>query len=72
MEEVLTISIKLWLMPRPLMKLLWFRDTYPYLALENIILPELAKKAKYPVRIWSAACSSGQEPYSIAMVIQSL
>ena len=49
---------------------LWFRDTYPYLALENIILPELAKKAKYPVRIWSAACSSGQEPYSIAMVIQ--
>lgn len=49
---------------------LWFRDTYPYLALENIILPELAKRAKYPVRIWSAACSSGQEPYSIAMVIQ--
>jgi len=49
---------------------LWFRDTYPYLALENIILPELAKKAKYPVRIWSAACSSGQEPYSIAMVVQ--
>lgn len=49
---------------------LWFRDTYPYKALENIILPELAKKAKYPVRIWSAACSSGQEPYSIGMVIQ--
>ena len=49
---------------------LWFRDTYPYKALETIILPELAKKAKYPVRIWSAACSSGQEPYSIGMIIQ--
>ncbi|MBQ2381144.1 MAG: protein-glutamate O-methyltransferase CheR [Succinivibrio sp.] len=49
---------------------LWFRDTYPYTALENTILPELAKRAKYPVRIWSAACSSGQEPYSIAMIVQ--
>lgn len=49
---------------------LWFRDTYPYLALKNMILPELAKAGKNPVRIWSAACSSGQEPYSIAMIVQ--
>lgn len=49
---------------------LWFRDNYPYLALKNIILPELARRGKSPVRIWSAACSSGQEPYSIAMVVQ--
>lgn len=49
---------------------LWFRDTYPYLALKNMMLPELAKKRKSPVRIWSAACSSGQEPYSIAMIVQ--
>lgn len=49
---------------------LWFRDTYPYLALKNLILPELARGGKMPVRIWSAACSSGQEPYSIAMIVQ--
>lgn len=49
---------------------LWFRDTYPYLALKNLILPEFAMQKKSQVRIWSAACSSGQEPYSIAMVIQ--
>lgn len=49
---------------------LWFRDTYPYLALKNMMLPELARKRKSPVRIWSAACSSGQEPYSIAMIVQ--
>ena len=48
---------------------LWFRDTYPYLALSNIILPELAMRGKYPVRIWSSDCSSGQEPYSIAITV---
>lgn len=49
---------------------LWFRDTYPYLALKNLILPDIARRGKVPVRIWSAACSSGQEPYSIAMIVQ--
>jgi chemotaxis protein methyltransferase CheR len=49
---------------------LWFRDQYPYEALKRMILPELAR-AKLPnVRIWSAACSSGQEPYSISMIIE--
>ena len=46
---------------------LWFRDTYPYELLKNKLLPELDKGR--PVKIWSAASSSGQEPYSIAMTI---
>ena len=46
---------------------LWFRDTYPYELLINQLLPELDKGR--PVKIWSAASSSGQEPYSIAMSI---
>ena len=46
---------------------LWFRDVYPYELLVNRLLPEMDKGR--PVKIWSAASSSGQEPYSIAMSI---
>lgn len=45
---------------------LWFRDTYPYELLKKMILPDLEKDHRN-VKIWSAASSSGQEPYSIAM-----
>ncbi len=45
---------------------LWFRDNYPYELLKKQILPEFEKDHK-TVKIWSAASSSGQEPYSIAM-----
>jgi len=47
---------------------LWFRDDYPFKLLKNKLLPELAAR-KTPVKIWSAASSSGQEPYSIAMSV---
>jgi chemotaxis protein methyltransferase CheR len=47
---------------------LWFRDGYPYELLKTKILPELLPN-KNNLKIWSAASSSGQEPYSIAMSI---
>lgn len=49
---------------------LWFRDTYPFEVLRTRVLPELLKGAPgQRLRIWSAACSSGQEPYSLSMTI---
>ncbi len=47
---------------------LWFRDGYPYELLISTILPRFAAENRR-LRVWSAACSSGQEPYSIAMSV---
>lgn len=44
---------------------LFFRDETPFQILRDTILPSFEKQTK--LRIWSAACSTGQEPYSIAM-----
>lgn len=49
---------------------LWFRDTYPYEVLSETILQDYRNQRKTAVKIWSAACSSGQEPYSISMVAE--
>lgn len=52
---------------------LWFRDTHPYKILIDVLLPkfekELIEGKRHSVRIWSSACSTGQEPYSISMVV---
>lgn len=47
---------------------LWFRDAYPFTVLAERLLPEVAAN-KRPIKIWSAASSSGQEPYSMAMTV---
>jgi chemotaxis protein methyltransferase CheR len=47
---------------------LWFRDNHPFNLLTTKIFPELSAKSPLaPIKIWSAACSTGQEPYSIAI-----
>jgi len=50
---------------------LWFRDGSPWVAMRDQVLPVLARAApgSRKIRIWSAACSTGQEPYTIAMLI---
>lgn len=50
----------------------WFRDNYPFDYLGKSLLPALAKQQRpgEKTRIWSAACSSGQEPYSISMIVE--
>ncbi len=57
----------------------FFRDTSPFELLQHKVLPELidrrAKTAgvgRIPIRVWSAACSTGQEVYSTAIVLKEL
>jgi chemotaxis protein methyltransferase CheR len=47
----------------------FFRDTKPFEMFRNIVLPYMldSRKMQRRMRIWSAACSSGQEPYSLAI-----
>ncbi len=51
----------------------FFRDNHPFAALRSTIIPELLKTraAGRSINIWSAACSTGQEAYSIAMLLRT-
>src|SRR5688500_12443973 len=50
----------------------FFRDHHPFEALRTAILPELIRRraATRRLEIWSGACSTGQEPYSVAMLVR--
>jgi chemotaxis protein methyltransferase CheR len=52
----------------------FFRENHHFEHLKTDVLPQLIARAKAGgrVRIWSAACSDGQEPYSIALTVLSL
>jgi chemotaxis protein methyltransferase CheR len=49
----------------------FFRDGHPFESFRHEILPRLlaSRAARRRIRIWSAACASGQEPYSLAMIL---
>ncbi len=53
---------------------LFFRDTSPFEQLQKVVFPQMManRQESRHIRIWSAGCSSGQEPYSVAMILKEM
>lgn len=47
----------------------FFREDYQLRAFQNELLPMLAAKQRRRIQVWSAGCSTGEEAYTIAMLI---
>lgn len=49
----------------------FFRDLHPFEALKRVVLPEVIRRraAERRLHVWCAACSSGQEPHTVAMTL---
>ena len=47
----------------------FYRNPNLWKTLEDVILPDLISKFGPRLKVWSAACSTGDEPYSLAMVL---
>jgi chemotaxis protein methyltransferase CheR len=51
----------------------FYRDRAQFAALKSTLIPEALKRRGHErIRIWSAGCSTGQEPYSIAMILEEI
>ncbi len=48
----------------------WFREKAHFMELQEVILPKLITNQTRKLRIWSAACSTGQETYSLSICIE--
>lgn len=48
----------------------WFRDNHPFKILTEQVLPDFSQRKVRSPKLWSAACSTGQEPYSISIIVQ--
>ena len=47
----------------------FFRNAETYSAIEQRVIPALLERSEPEIRIWSAGCASGEEPYSITMLL---
>lgn len=53
---------------------LFFRDRLPFEQFEKVLIPKLVERRRQAgkIRIWCAACSSGQEPFSLIMLLEEM